>query len=50
MDAKNLYNSILQLRKSKYNQIIAANPSQVKFKASWYSRLVPFEKSNPLVS
>lgn len=42
-----LYNDILQLRKSKYDDIITANPSQIKFKSSWYSRLVPFERSNP---
>lgn len=45
MDEKVLYDLILKLRKSKYDDIIASNPSQVKFKKSWYSRLVPFENA-----
>ncbi len=49
IDSKKLYDLILKLRKAKYDEIIAKNPSQIEFKKSWYSRLVPFEKANPTV-
>ena len=31
------------LRKNKYLSIIAANPSQEQFKASWFSRILPYQ-------
>jgi lysozyme family protein len=49
MNSKKLYDLILRLRKSKYDEIIACNPSQKEFKTTWYSRLVPFENANPTV-
>lgn len=45
MDAKVLYDKINALRAEKYNQIIANNPSQEKFRKSWFSRIKPFEKA-----
>lgn len=44
-DPKKLYNAINDLRAAKYNQIIALNPSQAKFKNSWFSRIKTFEKA-----
>jgi lysozyme family protein len=42
LDAQSLYNKINDLRKERYGQIIAADPSQDKFKNSWLSRIKPF--------
>lgn len=44
-DPKFLYDSINELRAKKYEQIIADNPSQEKFRESWFSRIKPFEKA-----
>lgn len=41
--AEALYNQIIQLRKDRYLQIIAANPSQAQFEHSWFSRIKPFD-------
>lgn len=37
-----LYNAICNLRKQKYESIIAANPSQAVFQNSWFSRITPW--------
>ncbi|MBC8054080.1 MAG: hypothetical protein H7Y13_13525 [Sphingobacteriaceae bacterium] len=47
MEPKQLYDAINVLRTEKYNQIIAANPSQAKFKNSWFSRIKPYDSSLP---
>ena len=36
-----LYNKVNELRAQRYEQIIAANPSQAVFKNSWLSRIKP---------
>lgn len=46
MDPRVLYDAINTLRAEKYNQIIAANPSQARFKNSWFSRIKPFDSSS----
>ena len=40
-----LYDGISSLRRQRYEQIIAKNPSQAIFKNSWFSRIKPFEAS-----
>ncbi|MXV51281.1 hypothetical protein GS399_09900 [Pedobacter sp. HMF7647] len=40
-----IYDAINVLRKERYDNIIASNPSQVIFKNSWYSRIKPFDDS-----
>lgn len=40
-----LYNQIIGLRKQRYLNIIAANPSQAQFERSWMSRLTPYNPS-----
>lgn len=39
------YNKFLQLRRDRYEKIIAANPKQAQFKESWFSRLTPFKQA-----
>lgn len=46
MEPKVLYDAINNLRAQKYNQIIAANPSQARFRKSWFSRIKPFDSSS----
>ncbi|QJD94844.1 hypothetical protein HH214_02600 [Mucilaginibacter robiniae] len=43
IDAEVLYKAVCELRKQKYEAIIQANPSQVKFSRSWFSRIVPYQ-------
>lgn len=43
LDAKSVYNAFNDQRKMFYDNIIANNPSQAKFKNSWYSRIVPYK-------
>lgn len=43
LDAKFVYDAFNNQRKSYYDNIIAKNPSQAKFKKSWYSRIVPYQ-------
>lgn len=43
-EAEDFYNHFLQLRKARFDAIIAANPKKAKFKPSWYSRLKPYWK------
>ncbi len=38
-----IYTAYNQLRKYYYDQIIARKPSQIKFKKSWYSRIVDYK-------
>jgi lysozyme family protein len=40
-----LYNAICAIRKQRYENIIAANPSQAIFKNSWFSRITPYNPS-----
>lgn len=42
LSSETLYNAISTLRKQRYEQIIAANPSQAIFKNSWFSRIKPY--------
>jgi len=37
-----LYNAICNLRKQRYQSIIAANPSQAVFRNAWFSRITPW--------
>jgi lysozyme family protein len=46
-NAQDLYNQVIQLRRYKYLQIIAANPSQAKFEHSWLIRLTPYDAALP---
>jgi len=41
-DKQALYTAIGNLRKAKYDAIIAADPSQKQFANSWYSRITPY--------
>jgi len=41
-NVESLYDQVIQLRKDRYLQIIAANPSQAQFEHSWFSRLTSF--------
>lgn len=41
-DDEALYNQVIAMRKQRYEEIIAANPSQAEFQNSWFSRLTPF--------
>ena len=41
---KVIYEKFIGLRKQFYENIIAANPSQKKFQASWFSRLWPYQE------
>lgn len=45
LNAEDLYNSINVLRKDRYEQIIANNPSQAEFRNSWFSRIKPFDEA-----
>jgi lysozyme family protein len=38
-----LYNEYNILRKAYYDGIIARKPSQAKYRASWYSRIIPYK-------
>lgn len=40
-----LYNAVCALRKQRYENIIAANPSQAAFENSWFSRITPWNPS-----
>lgn len=42
IESRRFYSCFLAKRKEKYDNIIAANPTQAKFKNSWYSRLKPY--------
>ncbi len=42
INGKDFFNKFIALRKARYDAIIAADPTQEKFKASWYSRLKPY--------
>jgi lysozyme family protein len=42
-DPETLYNKINALRTQRYDQIIAANPSQAVFRHSWLSRIKPYD-------
>jgi lysozyme family protein len=42
VDPEALYNKINELRSQRYEQIIAANPSQAVFRNSWFSRIKPY--------
>lgn len=42
-DPEAVYNVYNQLRKAYYDAIIARRPSQIKFRASWYSRIKPYK-------
>lgn len=43
LNGQALYNAICQLRKARYEAIIAANPSQEQFRNSWFSRMPPYQ-------
>lgn len=45
MNPSVVYGEFLRYRKAKYDDIIKADPRQVKFKASWYSRLTPYKNA-----
>lgn len=40
---KEIYEHFIRLRRQLYENIIAANPAQKKFQASWFSRLGTYE-------
>jgi lysozyme family protein len=40
-----LYNAICNLRRQRYESIIAANPSQAIFRNSWFSRILPWNSN-----
>ena len=42
-DPQTLYNAFIDLRRQFYENIIANNPSQAQFRASWFSRLWPYD-------
>lgn len=42
LPAESLYNAICNLRKQRYMQIIAANPSEAIFEHSWMRRIAPY--------
>lgn len=42
LNDEDLYNAICNLRKQRYENIIAANPSQAVFEKSWLSRITPW--------
>jgi len=42
-DPEALYNTYNVLRKAYYDAIIKRDPSQVKFKKSWYNRIKPYK-------
>jgi len=42
LNPENLYNAVCNLRKQRYLQIIASNPSQAIFQHSWMSRITPY--------
>jgi len=45
LDVESLFNSINNLRKERYEEIIANNPSQAVFRNSWFSRIKPFNEA-----
>lgn len=42
-DPVKIYNEYNTLRKAYYDAIIERKPSQVKFRKSWYSRIIPYK-------
>ena len=46
LSPEKLYDAICTLRKQRYLNIIAANPSQSVFKNSWFSRITPYLANN----
>lgn len=42
-NARLIYEEYNNLRKAYYDAIIARKPSQIKFKKSWYSRIIPYK-------
>lgn len=44
LNGQSVYDAFNLLRKLFYDQIIKKNPTQAKFRASWYSRIVPYKK------
>ena len=42
-DPETIYNSFCTLRRAKYEAIIADDPAQEQFKASWFSRILPYQ-------
>jgi len=45
LDSLALYNAVCALRKTRYEQIIANNPSQSIFEKSWFSRIKPYDQA-----
>lgn len=45
-NAESLYDAICTLRKQRYEQIIAANPSQAVFENGWFSRITPWNPAD----
>lgn len=44
LDSKGVYTAFNTLRKAFYDGIIKNNPSQAVFRASWYSRIIPYKE------
>lgn len=40
-----IYNAFIGLCKARYEAIVAANPSQERFQAGWFSRLPPYQEA-----
>lgn len=45
LDMMHLYDKISELRRERYEQIIASNPSQAIFRNAWFTRIKPFDTS-----
>ena len=43
MPAQSFYTALIAARKAFYDNIIAKDPTQAKFRNSWYSRLTPYK-------
>jgi lysozyme family protein len=46
LNGEQLYNAICNIRKQRYEHLIAANPSQAVFKDSWFSRMPPYNEAD----
>lgn len=45
-DPQVIYNKFIAIRKARYEQIIASNPKNERYRASWFSRMPSYKTSN----
>ncbi|MCW3081693.1 glycosyl hydrolase 108 family protein [Segetibacter sp.] len=50
LDPEKLYNVINELRKAHYNAIIIHNPSDERYRNTWFSRIKPYNESMSTVA